>query len=345
MEAMEDTVAPGSSSIPWIEKYRPKKLDDVAHQEEVVSALRRTLQSGSLPHVLFYGPPGTGKTSTIMAMARELYGPDLMKKRVMEINASNERGIDSVRTKIKEFAQISVGTRDNVPGYPCPPFKLIVLDEADSLTRDAQSALRRTMELYSKVTRFCILCNYVSRIIEPITSRCAKFRFQSLSQSSLVGRLQHIMDKEGIRASPAVYQQLVDDSGGDMRRAITILQSAQRFLSPGDELSVGLVTSVAGTVPQDVLDQLLAAAKSNSFARVEAAAQELVLSGYPLDQTLAQLVPRVIASTELADAHKARVLLHLGRTEKALLDGADEHLQLLDAMATLAAAMADKPLR
>ena len=124
-----------------MEKYRPKTLDDVAHQEEVVSTLRRTLQTGNLPHLLFYGPPGTGKTSTILAVARELYGPQLMKQRVLELNASNERGIDIVRNKVKQYASLAVGSGSS-PGHLCPPYKIIILDEADSMTNDAQSALR-----------------------------------------------------------------------------------------------------------------------------------------------------------------------------------------------------------
>lgn len=185
-------------------------------QDEVCTALKTALHTGELPHLLFYGPPGTGKTSTILAVCRELYGP-LMKKRVLELNASDERGIKVVRDNIKQFAQTKVG-KNKVDGFPCPPFKIIILDEADAMTDVAQAALRRTIEQYSKVTRFCLICNYVSRIIDPLASRCAKFRFKPLSNSAMLGRLREVAAAENLTLVDDCEDTLIKTSQGDMRK-------------------------------------------------------------------------------------------------------------------------------
>ncbi|GME72447.1 unnamed protein product [Ambrosiozyma monospora] len=182
--------------------------------------------------MLFYGPPGTGKTSTILAMAKELYGPTLMKSRVLELNASDERGISIIRDKVKTFARLSVSnpTTEDKAKYPCPPYKLIILDEADCMTGDAQSALRRTMETYSGITRFCLICNYVTRIIDPLASRCSKFRFKSLDENSALARLQYICGQEKIDVQESSLKQVLRISEGDLRRAINYLQSLNKLL-------------------------------------------------------------------------------------------------------------------
>lgn len=182
--------------------------------------------------MLFYGPPGTGKTSTILALAKELFGPEMFRTRVLELNASDERGISIVREKVKDFArmQLSNPPPNYKDRYPCPPYKIIILDEADSMTQDAQSALRRTMETYSKITRFCLICNYVTRIIDPLASRCSKFRFKTLDQGNSLKRLEEIATNEDVNLESGAVNALIRCSEGDLRKAITFLQSATKLV-------------------------------------------------------------------------------------------------------------------
>lgn len=327
------------SHVPWVEKYRPKNVGEVACQEEVVATLTRSIESANLPHLLFYGPPGTGKTSTALAIARQLYGPELFKQRVMELNASDERGIGVVRNKIKSFAAIAVGA--GVPGYPCPPYKIIILDEADSMTEDAQNALRRTMELHSRITRFCFICNYVSRIIEPITSRCAKFRFKPLGADAMWGRLQDIANSEGLTLASGALTTLETIAGGDMRKAITLMQSSSRLY--GKEITSQALEDVAGKVPDEAVAALVAAVKAANFDRASTAVADLVKDGYPALQLLLQFSDALLSDDSMADEAKACVATRLAEADKALADGADESLQLLDCASVAIRAVAGLP--
>eukprot|EP00887_Chlorella_sp_A99_P002641 scaffold6.g2641.t1 len=309
---------------PWVEKYRPRTIDEVAHQEEVIQTLQHALKSGNLPHLLFYGPPGTGKTTAALAIVRQLFGPELSRTRVLELNASDERGIAVVRHKIKSFAANAVGGA--VPGYPCPPFKVIILDEADAMTGDAQNALRRTMETFSKVTRFIFICNYVSRIIEPLASRCAKYRFKPLQGDVINDRINHICAAEGVEMGEGALEALSRVSGGDMRKAITTLQSAVRL--HGSPVRPEAVMDVAGAVPESAVQGLLAAARSSSFAN---AVTNLIADGFPAQEILLQLQAALLADACATDAAKGRILNHLAEADKCLVGGADEFLQLLSA--------------
>ena len=276
--------------------------------------------------MLFYGPPGTGKTSTILALAKELYGPEMFRTRVLELNASDERGISIVREKVKDFARMQLS---NPPlhykdRYPCPPYKIIILDEADSMTQDAQSALRRTMETYSKITRFCLVCNYVTRIIDPLASRCSKFRFKSLDQGNAKMRLQDIADNENVRLEQGAVDTLIKCSEGDLRKAITFLQSAARLVGAvkvhrsktngsskkrrladsTDEdamdidekddavITIKSIEEIAGVIPNNVVDGLLNAMQPQSRGAVyEAVAKQvtdLVSDGWSATQVVTQ---------------------------------------------------------
>jgi len=322
------------------------------------------LQSSNLPHCLMYGPPGTGKTSTLLALARELFGPELMRSRVLELNASDERGINIVREKIKDFARQQLSNPPSGPAgveyrkkYPVPPFKIIILDEADSMTQDAQSALRRTMETYSKITRFCLVCNYVTRIIDPLASRCSKFRFKSLDKGNASNRLADIARLEKVELEDGAIDALVRCSEGDLRKAITYLQSAARLVGAmagatkdedGDEdmdgdgdlgdshkVSVKIIEEIAGVVPTNVIDGLYGAMKAKSksgkgYDAVAKAVEDLVADGWSGTQVMSQLYENVVQDELIKDNHKARMMMVFSEVDKRLVDGVDEQLAMLD---------------
>ncbi|XP_032862349.1 replication factor C subunit 4 [Tyto alba] len=313
--------------IPWVEKYRPKNVDEVAFQDEVVAVLKKSLEGADLPNLLFYGPPGTGKTSTILAAARELYGPELFRQRVLELNASDERGIQVIREKVKAFAQLTAsGSRSD--GKICPPFKIVILDEADSMTSAAQAALRRTMEKESKTTRFCLICNYISRIIEPLTSRCSKFRFKPLSDKIQQQRLLDVSEKEHVKISSEAILYLVKVSEGDLRKAITFLQSATRLMG-GKEITEKIVTEIAGVIPKEAIDELLSVCQSGSFEKLETLAKNLINEGYAVAQLVNQLHDTIVESEDYSDKQKSVIVEKLAEVDKCLADGADEYLQLV----------------
>lgn len=314
-------------AVPWVEKYRPRTVDEVTHQDEVVRALRTAVATGHLPHLLFYGPPGTGKTSTILAVAKQLFGPELFRRRILELNASDDRGLAIVREKIKQFAQVAVGYQEAGRGYPCPPFKIIILDEADSMTADAQAALRRVMEVYTPVTRFCLICNYPAQIIDPITSRCAQFRFQPVADAAHRARLEYIGAAEGLTIAPDVMATLLRVAEGDMRKSITFLQSAVQLY--GAQVQARHVIELAGQVPPPLLDTLFAHMVHGPVDCVQQDVQGLLAEGYPVQQILLQLLDVVAESPVLNNLQKARMAEVLAETDKRLCDGCDEGLQLM----------------
>ncbi|BFZ00501.1 hypothetical protein BsWGS_03540 [Bradybaena similaris] len=320
--------------VPWIEKYRPKSVEDVAYQDEVVSVLKKSIEGSDLPNLLFYGPPGTGKTSTILACSRQLFGPELFKHRVLELNASDERGISVIREKVKKFAQLTAGgVRPD--GKPCPPFKIIILDEADSMTKDAQSALRRTMEKESKTTRFCLICNYVTRIIEPITSRCAKFRFKALADDILSSRLKQICEEEGMNIADTAVNAVLKTSQGDMRKAIMFLQSASRLCGKDGTITQDIVYDIAGVVPDECIDNLLAVCASDSYEDLDKIVQNVILDGYGASQVLGQLHDKLVVKDDLSDKQKSIICEKMAKVDRCLLDGADDYLQLMALLSTI----------
>jgi len=251
----------------------------------------------------------------------------------MELNASDERGISVVRNKIKTFARVAVSSNQTTAsGARLPPYKLIILDEADSMTTDAQSALRRTMETYSKVTRFCIICNYISRLIPPIASRCAKFRFKPLPHDSMIARLRHIASEEGVGVDEPTLAQLIASSEGDMRRAIQMLQSLHRLY--GAEMSPQAVLDTSGALPPERVRRTFEVCRLNDFGRMGEWAADLLADGFPVSQLIAQMLDFVVESKDIDNLPKAKIAIALADADKLLTDGAGDYLQLMNVLAT-----------
>ena len=209
----------------WIQKYRPKTLDDIISQDEPIKILKNTVRTGEMPHFIIYGNSGIGKTTAISALCHQLFGPRRYHEHVLELNASDERGIGAVRDKVIKFAKLAIGTRDT--RYLCPDYNVIVLDEADAMTKEAQSALRKVIEERSKTTRFVLICNYINSIIEPINSRCVKLKFKPISTEDIIKKLYTIATNEKINITIDALRGISEISNGDMRKSILILQNVK----------------------------------------------------------------------------------------------------------------------
>ncbi|TLD19054.1 hypothetical protein PspLS_10003 [Pyricularia sp. CBS 133598] len=237
-------------SLPWVEKYRPVSLADVSGHQDILATVNKFVDANRLPHLLLYGPPGTGKTSTILALARRIYGADNVRQMVLELNASDDRGIDVVREQIKTFASTkqiftlgsakpaapvaAAPSSSNNPSTtrPTPSYKLIILDEADAMTNTAQMALRRIMEKYTANTRFCIIANYAHKLSPALLSRCTRFRFSPLKEADIRVLVDRVVEEEAVNIRPDAVDALVRLARGDMRRALNVLQACHASSTP-----------------------------------------------------------------------------------------------------------------
>ncbi len=308
----------------WTEKYRPRTLNEIIDEEEIVSRLQEFVRRATMPHCLFAGPPGTGKTTAALCLARDLFG-ERFQDVFMELNASDERGIDVVRTTVKEFARMA--------SLSSVPFKILVLDEADNMTSDAQSALRRTMEKYSETCRFILCCNYSGRIIEPIQSRCALFRFAPLPDEKIVENLHRIAKNEGLKFTESGLKSVVDVAEGDLRKAINTLQAASSMSKGITEESVYQV--VGRAKPTDVHEMLNHALKGDFIKAREELRHLLVTYGLSGTEIVRQVHSEVF---RLAVPEKRRIELieAVGEIDFRLVQGGDEEVQLSALLARLA---------
>ena len=300
----------------WVEKYRPRTLKEVVGQEEVVQRLMGYVERKNIPHLLFAGPPGTGKTASAIALARDLFGEN-WRDNFIEMNASDERGIDVVRHKIKEFARTApIGDA---------PFKIIFLDEADALTADAQAALRRTMEMYSRICRFILSCNYVSRIIEPIQSRCAVFKFRPVPKEAMKERLLEICEKEGVKITEDGIEALIYVANGDFRKAINALQGAAAL---GEVVDAEAIYQITATARPEELANLLETAIEGKFMEARTILDRLMIEyGMSGEDVVSQLF-REIVSSGIDEKLKVLLIDKLGEIDFRLTEGAHERIQL-----------------
>ena len=308
----------------WTEKYRPKTLGEIIDQEEIVSRLQEFVKRAAMPHCLFAGPPGTGKTTAALCLAHDLFGVRFQDV-FMELNASDERGIDVVRTTVKEFARMA--------SLSSVPFKILVLDEADNMTSDAQSALRRTMEKYTDTCRFVLCCNYSGRIIEPIQSRCALFRFTPLPDEKIVENLHRIAKNEGLKFTETGLKSIVEVGEGDLRKSINTLQAASSMSKGITEESVYQV--VGRAKPTDVHEMLNHALKGDFIKAREELRHLLVRYGLSGSEIVRQIHSEIF---RLAVPEKKRIdfVEAVGEIDFRLVQGGDEEVQLSALLAKLA---------
>jgi len=311
--------------LPWIEKYRPKKLSEVVGQKHIVERLTSYVKSKSIPHMLFAGPAGIGKTSCALALARELFNENFSQN-FLELNASDARGIDVVRGQIKDFARTLPFNAE---------FKIIFLDEADALTADAQHALRRTMEKYTHTARFILSCNYSSKIIEPIQSRCVLFRFIPLSDTEIKEKLHEIIKNEGISIEEKALNAIMYVAEGDLRKAINALQGSAFISKKITEKTVFEVSSRAK--PEEIKQMILLALKHEFEKARELLFKLMYEYGMSGEDIIVQLYKEAISLDEkvLPTKEKIEMIHIIGEYNFRLVEGANERIQIEALLAQL----------
>eukprot|EP01028_Stygiella_incarcerata_P004704 TRINITY_DN2048_c0_g1_i1.p1 TRINITY_DN2048_c0_g1~~TRINITY_DN2048_c0_g1_i1.p1 ORF type:complete len:356 (-),score=104.15 TRINITY_DN2048_c0_g1_i1:90-1058(-) len=311
---------------PWVEKYRPKRLDDIVGNEDIVDRLRVIAKEGNMPNLILSGPPGTGKTTSVMCLARALLG-DNFRDGVLELNASDERGLDVVRNKIKLFAQKKTSFEGGKQ-------KIVILDEADSMTKEAQQAMRRIMELYSTTTRFALACNTSSKIIEPLQSRCAILRFQKLSDKEVLRRVLEVIEKEMVRYDTEGLETLVEIAEGDLRHALNLLQSTHSgsgFVTSENVYKVGDQPH-----PQSI-KAAIEWCREGNLAKGSEVIEALLAKGYdPSDviQTFFRVV-RNAPTTSISDPDRLVYMKEIGEAHVRIVEGVSSHLQLFRVLAAI----------
>lgn len=346
-----------SGHIPWFEKYRPISIQDFTQNVDLTNLFRNSIHSTQISHYLFYGPPGTGKTSAILAIAHEIFG-EYFRERCIEFNASDDRGIGAVREKITSEAKKYVEPVPKANGEMVPGYKIIILDEADSMTDEAQDALRVIIEQYSAVTRFCFICNYIFRITDAIKSRCSVIYFKQMNRECMMQRLQYIAECEQVDITPDNMETIIHVANGDLRRAIMLLQNLnmkikiRKFKSkPHSEMNLhelsimtldGNREKIQGITTRDVYhaaaqiddtqaeEIIQSVIKCQDIVMLSDQAREIIAMSYPIDNVLQQIHKNILESALFSDHEKALIIKYTGKIFMRIKECANEYMQILD---------------
>jgi len=306
----------------WTEKYRPGKFEELVGQEEIIKRVKNLVSSLNIPHLLFAGPAGTGKSSLALIIVKELFGGN-WHENYLELNASDERGIDVVRQKVKDFARTKSLSK--------VPFKVIFLDEADALTREAQQALRRTMENFTSTCRFCLSCNYSSKIIDPIQSRCAIFRFKLLEKKDIEKIIRKIIESEKLEIEEQAIDSLYEASEGDCRRVINLLQSTA---SISTKISSELVNTIVSSAKPSDIKVVLEYALSGDFLKSREKLLDIMLRESISGQDIIKAIQKEIWNLQIEPEIKVKLTEKTGEIEFRLVEGSDEFIQLESLLAS-----------
>lgn len=340
----------------WVEKYRPININNIINQNEIKQFLNGAILEKNIPHLLLYGPPGTGKTTITTILIKKLYNykkeefsnwnkikffeenKKLKNDRVLSLNASDERGIKVVREKIKSFANLSIVPQEK--DINIPPFKIIILDEADAMSSESQFALRRIMEKYSHNTRFILICNYVTKIISPLASRCSKYRFLPINYTSCKETIHNILKLEGYncKIDDNLFTYIYNYTNGDMRKTITLFQRLS-YISDFNNLTIEMVRDTIGEIPNDIITEIILLLNeklntSNQY-NIYLKIRYLINNGYNCLFLINHLYYYYLNNIDIDDQIKGKIINKLCETDNKLNDGSIELIQVIDMLMTI----------
>lgn len=342
--------------VPWIEKYRPKNINEISQNHKLIDLFNNCIINKNIPHFLFYGSPGTGKTSAILTIGRAIF-KEQYSNRIIEFNASDDRGINSVREKITHEAKKYVASMISQDGTEIPSYKIIILDEADSMTDEAQDALRVIIEQYSTVTRFCFICNYISKITDAIKSRCSLIYFKKLDNECMIKKLSDISIVENVKLEDHIIGKIIFLANGDMRKAIMILQNVKylhdfkKFLKKSiskmsiaelkivnnirlddydEQITDKDIYKIASYLDITQIDNIIDdTINCKNIYELTKKTKDIIALGYPIDNILFQLNNNILHSDKFTDEDKASIIYNSGNIFLKIKECANEYIQLL----------------